>query len=221
MSAKRKYSWGFSYAKYPQPTIEALQKQAYQPVHVTGPQLCRHWWGKAWCRAIESYSDISNRLARGRRYLKADTVLDLQLAPGEIHALVQGSRMRPYNVQITLDPLSDQNRKKIEEACVGSLPNMEALLNGDLPPTVAEVFTQEGSCPDDAILCKHAAAVLYGVGVRIDENPFLFFQLRGISVEKLIGQKLESRVEEMLSHAQDAPTDRTLPEEEIGKLFGV
>ncbi len=125
MSAKRKYSWGFSYAKYPQPTIEALQQQAeqtlrkageksreYQPVHVTGTQLCRHWWGKTWCRAIESYSDISNRLARGRRYLKADTLLDLRLAPGEIHALVQGSRVKPYKFQITLIPLSDQSRKK-------------------------------------------------------------------------------------------------------------
>ncbi len=117
---------------------------------------------------------------------------------------------------------------------MGSLPNMEARLNGELPPTVAEVFTQEGglfprpwelqircSCPDDATLCKHAVAVLYGVGVRIDENPFLFFRLRGLSVQDLIAQKLESRVEEMLSHAHDAPSDRTLPEEEIGKLFGV
>ena len=99
---------------------------------------------------------------------------------------------------------------------------------------MAELFTQEGglfprpwelkircSCPDDAILCKHAAAVLYGVGVRIDENPFLFFQLRGLSVQDLIGQKLESRVEEMLSHADAAASDRTLPEEEIRKLFGV
>lgn len=247
MSAKRKYPWGFSYARYPQPTIEELQKQAeqtlrqagensrkYEPVHVSGTQLCRHWWGKAWCKAIESYSDMSNRLARGRRYLKADTVLDLRLEPGEVHALVQGSRVKPYKVHITVDPLSAQFRKKIEEACAGSLHDMEALLNGDLPPAAAGLFTQEGgvfphsselkircSCPDDAILCKHAAAVLYGVGVRIDENPFLFFQLRGISVENLISRKLESRVEEMLSHAHDAPSDRTLPEEDIGKLFGV
>ena len=163
MSAKRKYPWGFSYARYPQPTIEELQKQAeqtlrqageksrqYEPVHVSGTQLCRHWWGKAWCKAIESYSDMSNRLARGRRYLKADTVLDLRLEPGEIHALVQGSRVKPYKVHITVDPLSAQFRKKIEEACAGSLHDMEALRMTEM------LVDDDAVCRCDCYFVSHA-----------------------------------------------------------------
>ena len=36
------------------------------------------------------------------------------------------------------------------------------------------------SCPDWAVMCKHVAAVLYGVGARLDSKPELLFTLRGV-----------------------------------------
>lgn len=53
-------------------------------------------------------------------------------------------------------------------------------------------------------MCKHVAAALYGVGVRLDENPALFFELRGVDMEKFIDVAVDNRVESMLDNAKKA-----------------
>jgi uncharacterized Zn finger protein len=46
---------------------------------------------EAWCENLERYSDFQNRLPRGRTYLRNGSVIDLQIASGEVKALVCGS----------------------------------------------------------------------------------------------------------------------------------
>ena len=70
-------------------------------------------------------------------------------------------------------------------------------------------------------MCKHVAAALYGVGVRLDENPALFFELRGINMEKFIDVAVENRVESMLENAKK-PSKRIMDDSvDINSLFGV
>lgn len=91
--------------------------------------------------------------------------------------------------------------------------------DGGLCPMPKEINFQ-CSCPDWAMMCKHVAAVMYGIGVRFDENPFFFFKLRGIDIDRFIDTALENRVESMLSHAA-CQSSRIIRDADITELFGV
>lgn len=77
------------------------------------------------------------------------------------------------------------------------------------------------SCPDWALMCKHVAAVLYVIGTKLDENPFLFFELRGIDVNKLVDVTIKDHVDSLLEHANMPPTDRVMDDSCIETLFGL
>ena len=98
---------------------------------------------------------------------------------------------------------------------------MQELFQGKdgLFPTPSEI-SLSCSCPDWALMCKHVAAALYGVGVRLDEQPLLFFELRGINVEHFIDVTLANKVEEMLAN-EGKPSERIIMDEDIGELFEV
>ena len=197
--------------------------------------ICSSWWGQAWCNNLEQYADYASRLERGRRYIRSGTVVDLKVGKGKVTARVQGTRKIPYKVEIRISPLSEEKCQRVIEKCGRRIQNMEELIYGKFPEDLKELFTQqEGlfpapteisfncSCPDWALMCKHVAAAMYGIGLRLDENPFFFFELRGIDVDRFINVALESKVESMLSHA-DIRTDRMLDIDpgDITELFGV
>ncbi len=204
------------------------------PIIVSGRKITKTWWGNAWCENLERYADYESRLERGKRYVRTGTVVDLQIKKGKIEAKVQGRRKTPYKVEIRISPLNQERCQKIIEQCSEKIESMEGLLAGNFPLAMKEVFMDEGglfpelkeisfncSCPDWALMCKHVAAALYGVGVRLDENPALFFELRGISMEKFIDVALENRVETMLANAQK-PSSRIMEDDvDIKQLFGV
>lgn len=113
------------------------------------------------------------------------------------------------------------------------MENIEQLMSGNFPVEMQELFQgKDGffptpkeisfqcSCPDWALMCKHVSAVLYGVGVRLDEQPLLFFELRGIDVGRFIDVTLANKVEEMLAN-EGKPSDRIIDEADIRGLFGV
>lgn len=124
--------------------------------------------------------------------------------------------------------------QEILNRCSDRIENMEELLSGNFPQSCKELFTDEGglfpnpteisfscSCPDWALMCKHVAAVLYGVGARLDEQPSLFFTLRGIEMDKFIDVAITNRIETMLQYAEK-PSDRIMDNaEDVSKLFGV
>ena len=160
--------------------------------------------------------------------------MDLQIKKGKIEAKVQGRRKTPYKVEIRISPLNQEHCQNIIEQCSENIESMEELLAGNFPVAMKELFAGENglfpkpseisfgcSCPDWALMCKHVAAALYGVGVRLDENPALFFELRGINMGKFIDVALENRVETMLANAKK-PSSRIIDDNvNINQLFGV
>ncbi len=217
-------------------SIKKQQKKGKElhPIFIKGRAITKTWWGNAWCENLEKYADYGSRLDRGKRYVRTGTVVDLQIRKGKIEAKVQGRRKTPYKVEIRISPLNQEHCQQIIDRCSEKIENMEELLSGNFPIAMKEVFTSEGglfpksseisfncSCPDWALMCKHVAAALYGVGVRLDENPALFFELRGINMEKFIDVAVENRVESMLENAKK-PSKRIMDDSvDINSLFGV
>lgn len=217
---------------------ESVRKQKqkgnqYDPVVIRGRTIAKSWWGKAWCDNLEKYADFASRLERGKRYVRSGTVLDLKIQRGKISARVQGTRKTPYRVEIRISPMSEAKCQKLFARC-GRIETLEALLDGNFPDEMKDLFQSEDglfpkpteisfqcSCPDWALMCKHVAAALYGVGARLDHDPALFFELRGIEIGKFVDVALANRVERMLANAQK-PSRRILDDEESAKkLFGV
>lgn len=168
------------------------------PVVVEGRAAAKSAWGKGWCTTLASYGDYSNRLPRGMSYLRSGAVIDLQIERGRVEALVSGTRV--YKVRIDIRPLTRPRWRAIKEKCAGGITSLVALLRGELSPPIMNVIARrdEGlfpapaeidvtcSCPDSAVMCKHVAAVLFGIGTRLDEEPELLFHLRGVDHRELI-----------------------------------
>jgi uncharacterized Zn finger protein len=178
----------------------AKRGRAFQPVVIQGRQIAHTFWGQAWCRHLESFSDYENRLPRGRAYARHGAVIDLKMTRGKIAAQIMGSRL--YEATLTVRPLAPARWQAIKRECSGKIDSLVELLQGRLSDAVMQVITHrdEGlfpkpdeisldcSCPDWAALCKHLAAVLYGVGARLDTQPELLFLLRGVDHLELLEQ---------------------------------
>lgn len=231
--------------RYSQPTTSELKKRsaesirrekgkgsALEPVCVTGRTIAKNWWGQAWCSNLEQYADYASRLDRGKRYIRTGAVLDLKIETGKIRAKVQGTRKTPYKIEIRISPLSEEKCQEIIKKCSRKIENLENLLSGTFPEELKELFQGNNglfpepkeisfdcSCPDWALLCKHVAAALYGVGVRLDNDPALFFQLRGINMDHFIDVTLANKVETMLENAGNFSS--RIIEGNVDSLFGV
>jgi uncharacterized Zn finger protein len=200
-----------------------------QPVRIEGRAIARTFWGKAWCEHLEGFSDFENRLPRGRTYVRNGSVCHLEIRKGAVEAKVSGSSI--YAVSIDISPLPGKAWKSILETCTGKVSSILDLLQGRLSTGVMAVVTDREhgmfpkpreirmscTCPDWAVMCKHVAAVLYGVGARLDESPELLFLLRGVNHEELIDAKAEAAVATVLKGG----TRRRVAEKDLADIFGV
>ena len=198
------------------------------PVQIAGRKIATSFWGKAWCDNLEAYSDYENRLPRGRTYVRNGSVVHLEIRKGEVEALVSGSEL--YKIAITITPVPNSKWKELCKACAGGIGSLVELLQGKLSDRVMEIITRrEGglfpspkeiklkcSCPDSARLCKHLAAVIYGIGNRLDQQPELLFLLRSVDSAELI-----SRAAEGGSLTTGANAGPGLADDEIGSIFGI
>jgi uncharacterized Zn finger protein len=224
-------------AKMAQNTIKKLKKKGkaeLTPVIITGRQLALTWWGKAWNDNLKRYSDYSSRIGRGSSYVRNGAVLDLKIEQGIIKGLVQGSVRKPYEVEVAIRPLLPEVWEKIRMAGEGKIESLQELIDGKFPPGLSELFTAQGSglfpapkeitfkcsCPDWAVMCKHVAAVLYGIGARLDKDPTLFFTLRAVDIHDLISKAIQSKTQTMLSKS-GAKSRRILDNADIAAMFGV
>jgi uncharacterized Zn finger protein len=201
--------WNYGFAPYvpvaqrrrqAQLELEKMRKKGLvvQPIKIDGRIIAKTFWGKAWCENLESYSDFENRLPRGRTYARNGSVVHLEIQPGRISARVSGSEL--YSVEITIASLPDPHWNCVKGQCAGQIGSLVELLQGRLSKSVMDVVTQRGeglfpkpaeikmkcSCPDWAGMCKHVAAVMYGVGARLDDKPELLFLLRKVDHLELI-----------------------------------
>lgn len=203
---------------------------ALAPVLLSGRAIASTFWGKAWCENLESYSDFENRLPRGRTYVRNGSVIDLQITAGKAAALVQGSSL--YKVAIQISPLPPKRWQEFKSRCAGKVANLLDLLQGRLSPDILADLTAHGtglfpapkeikldcSCPDWADMCKHVAAVLYGVGARLDTQPELFFTLRGVDHQELIAAAGAAAAEPI---AAGTGPEAALAGQDLGAIFGV
>lgn len=212
---------------------EKARGNKLEPVVIQGRSIAKSWWGQSWCDNLERYADFESRLERGKRYLRTGAVVDLKIQKGKVLARVQGRRKTPYKIEIRISPLSEKNCQRAIEKCSQKIESLEQLVNGNFPEELKEIFLgEEGlfpepkeisfscSCPDWALLCKHVAAALYGIGARFDENPLLFFELRGIDAGRFVDVTLANRVERMLANA-DTTSSRIIRGENWEAMFGV
>jgi uncharacterized Zn finger protein len=199
------------------------------PVVIDGRKIAKTFWGEAWCDNLERYSDYANRLPRGRTYARNGSVVDLQVAPGSVTALVSGSSM--YDVKVTVAPVPRARWSAICGDCSGAIDSLVELLQGRLSKGVMTrlcegkaglfpspkdiIFTC--SCPDWASMCKHVAAVLYGIGARLDHQPELLFTLRKVDQQDLI-----AKVGSDLSKKRKGPVGaKVLQSDDLSGMFGI
>jgi len=199
-----------------------------EPIEVQGRKIARTFWGEAWCKHLEKFSDYENRLPRGRTYVRNGSVCHLAISKGKIEAIVSGSSL--YNINISITPLSANKWKGLRKQCAGQIGSMLELLQGRFSDNVMEIVTDQNSglfpkpseiklacdCPDWAEMCKHIAAVLYGVGARLDHQPELLFLLRNIDHEELISAELDIETATAGKGKQ-----RRLAGADLSDLFGV
>ncbi len=219
-----------------QRAVENLRKKNpdISPIVIEGRKLVRTWWGKAWNDNLERYSDYANRIERGRSYVRHGAVLDLKIAPGKITALVQGTDAKPYKIDIAIQLLDKTMWDTITKTCEGKIDSLQELLEGKFPKALTELFTEKGkglfpapkqislncSCPDWAVMCKHVAAVLYGVGARLDENPGLFFVLRDVNMDDLVAKAIADK-SEILLRKSGQKSSRVIDNNDISAMFGI
>ncbi|MFA5627325.1 MAG: hypothetical protein WCX90_08895 [Thiohalomonadaceae bacterium] len=203
--------------------------QDMRPVVIEGRAIAKTFWGKAWCDNLEAYSDYENRLPRGRTYARNGSVIDLQIEPGKVRALVMGSSL--YKIEIGIAAVSDTHWKSLAKKCTGSIVSLVDLLQGNLSKAVMEHICQPKtglfpapkdirlgcSCPDWATMCKHVAAVLYGVGARLDAQPELLFTLRQVDATDLVTQAAETSVKTRKAPARG----KVLDDSQLADVFGI
>jgi uncharacterized Zn finger protein len=203
---------------------------AVSPIVIAGRIIAKTFWGKAWCDNLESYSDFENRLPRGRTYVRNGSVVHLEIQPGKISAHVSGSEL--YKVDITISALPSLHWKSVKGQCSGQIGSLVELLQGRLSKSVMDVVTQRDgglfpkpseiemkcSCPDWAGMCKHVAAVMYGVGVRLDEKPDLLFVLRKVDHLELIAGAVGNA---SLAETGKLRGKKTIASRDLTDVFGI
>jgi uncharacterized Zn finger protein len=211
--------------------LEKLRKKGHPvaPVILEGRTIARTFWGKAWCANLESYRDYENRLSRGRAYVRHGAVIDLQIAPLEISARVSGSSI--YRVSVSITAVAPALWRSLCEGCAGGIDSLVELLQGRFSKGVMERICRQDqglfpkpsqirfscTCPDGASMCKHVAAVLYGVGARLDETPELLFRLRAVDEKDLVAD-----LDQALP-LSNRPLDagKVLETDDLSALFGL
>jgi len=211
--------------------MEKLKKKGHpvSPVEIDGRTIAKTFWGKAWCDNLERYSDYENRLPRGRTYVRNGSVVDLQIAPGEVKAHVSGSDL--YRVTVKIEPVSKSRWQAICSDCAGAIDSLVELLQGRFSKGVMERICRQNSglfpspkeiklacsCPDSAGMCKHIAAVMYGIGARLDSRPELLFHLNNVDSNEL----LANAGKELPLTKAAAGASKVLAEDDLSAMFGL
>jgi uncharacterized Zn finger protein len=181
---------------------------ATRPIRVTGGiqinstrgAVARAWWSKRFLSVLEQIG-VGGRMARGRAYARQGQIVSIDIDAGGAVAKVQGSRPRPYAVRVGVPAFGKAEWAEVAEAMVADASLTAALLAGEMPHEIEDVFSRVGlslfpasardlaldcTCPDQAVPCKHLAAVCYVLAERFDADPFAILALRGRDRETLL-----------------------------------
>ena len=210
------------------------KKNNIEPLEYIDPKKSKAWWALRWEENFKKNADFSNRIGRGRTYVKNGFVIDFKLSEGLVTGLVMGSRKKPYEVEVYIDTLSEDEKTRLISMFNNQVSSLDSLLKGEfskslqlelanndlnLFPSPNQIY-HNCSCPDYAHTCKHVAAVLYGISSKIAANPLLFFTLRGIDTDSLIRESTDSILNNMLLNST-VKSKRAINPKDITKLFQI
>jgi uncharacterized Zn finger protein len=201
----------------------------YAPIEAYRGAIAKTFWGKAWCDNLQAYSDYDNRLPRGATYVRNGSVIDLQIKANTVQALVMGSNLYSVDVHITQVPKAQW--QAICTDCASSIDTLVDLLQGKLAKPVMERICKPltglfpspkeirftCNCPDSAGMCKHIAAVMYGVGARLDQQPDMLFTLRQVQAKDLVAQAGSG----LPTKGTGPSTGRVLDDSALADVFGL
>jgi uncharacterized Zn finger protein len=192
-------------------------------------QFSRTWWGRRFIAALEQFTDPA-RLGRGRSYASGGRILDYTIANGTVTAKVRGS-INPYfgvykepiyRTSITIKPISSSDWTKVIRQIASRADLITKLLMNEMPDTIEDAFSvldlhllphsqrdfvTKCSCPDYANPCKHIAGVYYLLASSLDYDPFVMFELRGLSRDDLHAELAHSPLGQVLSSALASEDD--------------
>lgn len=205
--------------------------QVIEPVEIQGRLIARSFWGKSWCEHLEGFGDLSNRLPRGRTYARNGSVCHLGIKKGEVEAIVSGSEL--YRISVRISPLPVQKWAALKKSSTGQISSLISLLKGTLSDDVMAVvadrknglfptrqeISYQCDCPDGAQMCKHIAAVMYGIGARLDTRPELLFLLRGVNQEELISA--DASADSLVGKGSPRSRRRSLAGDQLSNVFGI
>lgn len=213
------------------------KKIEYGEIIIDGKLISKSWWGQKWCKNIESYQNISSRLERGRTYIRSNRIKSLDVSYNKVCAKVKGSADNVYSVIIDIDSVKEKQYNFVVEKCNNSITDIEALLTGKFSVEFQDLFSNNEfglfpkideihyscDCMDfqtNNHVCKHIAATLYGIGNKLDDNPIIFFMLRGIDIDQFASKVLKHEREYVWKNINEN-TERQVSDEDIEKLFGI
>ena len=213
--------------------IDKLVKKGEKinPIEIEGRTIARSFWGKGWCKHLESFGDYSNRLPRGRTYVRNGSVCHLDISKGKVTAMVAGSSM--YHVSVSVKPLSQTKWSSLKKNCTGKIGSLLELLQGKLSDEIMSIVTDKNNglfpllgeisyncnCPDSASMCKHISAVMYGIGARLDQQPELLFLLRGVDRNELITAGITD--DTIIGKGSRRSRRRSIAGSDLENVFGV
>jgi uncharacterized Zn finger protein len=184
---------------YPPPSRPRPVESGLKARSARGP-IAQTWWSQRFVEVLEAIG-IGSRLQRGRNYARRGQVISLDVGPGLVTAEVQGSRVRPYRVRIGIAAFGKSEWAQIETALVENALYTAALLAGEMPSDIEDVFdalelplfpamsrelSLDCTCPDIAVPCKHLAATFYLLAEAFDEDPFTILAWRGRDRDDLL-----------------------------------
>ncbi len=204
------------------------------PFTITEKNLASNWWGKAWNANLKNYTFNNTRLEKGKLYFRCEALADFKINSNNIEAIVLGSKVQPYNVQITIEPISETLWTKFQKLYDGHLEAFEKIIDNQFPKEMADIFTNkpiglfpsktqitfECSCPDRANLCKHTAVALYALGAKIDNDPKLLFKLRGVNILEFISKSIHAEREIILKKAKKK-NPKILKNTNLSEIFNI
>lgn len=213
------------------------KKIEYGEIIIDGRVISKSWWGKKWCKNIESYQNISSRLERGRTYIRSNRIKSFVISNNKVCAMVKGSEDNVYNVIIDIDSVNEKQYNYVIEKCNNSINNIEELLTGKFQIEFQELFSNNElglfpkideihyscNCMDfqkNKHVCKHIAATLYAIGNKLDEDSTIFFMLRGIDIDQFASKVLKFEREYVWKNINE-DTERQVLDKDIEKLFGI
>lgn len=184
-------------------------------------KFSRTWWGERFIETLEQFTD-SARLGRGRSYARGGKVLEFKLSKGKITARVKGSinpyfgvyKTPYYKVTVKIPLIPSAKWSEVIEYISSKAGFISRLMMNEMPDHIESAFSHLGlhllphsnkdlitdcSCPDWANPCKHIAGVYYLVASELDHNPFLMFELRGLSKKELQKELAKSSLGKALS----------------------